>query len=354
MAIHRKAFVVTRKMAALAALAGLGVVAASLATAVPATADSSGRTTLNAGNGTAGVNQVLTGTYEYPNGDYPTCWDPRTGVRFDFKLKDGTDLGSVDATCSGTSTWTATMNWTPASSGSYTITAYASEPNFGGSGNPLGQASKKVSITGSKPAPSSAPSKARNLKVTGVSTNAVSLNWDAPSSPGSSPISGYIVKWDGPTSGQIVAPATNANIGTLTAGSAYTFSVAAANAVGWSDWVSVSQRTANAPTPAPVAQQRLVGPMWTGGGPKVTSNMWRTFNNTQNLDTNAGYEARLSATNRSASIKSVSFRYDGDRAQVRAVLKPGQRRGTFTLVEYAPAVPGFTAMSMTRVIKVVK
>ena len=348
----------TRRMTApLAVLAGLGVLAAGLAVASPAVADNRGRTSLSASNGSVGVNQVLSGTYEYPNGDYPTCWDPRTGVQFDFRLDDGTDLGSVDASCSGTSTWTATMNWTPTSPGSVTVTALAVEPNFGGSGSTLGQASRKVKIAGAKPAPSAAPSVPRNLKVTGVSTNAVSLNWDTPSSSGSSPISGYIVKWSGPTSGQVVANATNANIGTLSPNSGYTFSVSAANASGWSDWVSVNQRTANGPGPAPAPaaqkQQLLVGPSWEGGGPKVKSTKWKTFNNTQNLDTNAGHEARLSATNKSG-VKSVSFRYSGDLAQVRAVLKPGVKRGSFTLVEYAPAVPGFTAMSVTRVITVVK
>jgi hypothetical protein len=196
----------------------------------------------------------------------------------------------------------------------------------------------------------------RGLKVTGVSTNVVSLNWTAPSSNGGSAISGYIVKWSGPTSGQIVAQTTNANIGTLSANSAYTFSVSAANAAGWSDWVSVSQRTANAPTPtpAPATQQLLVGPMWVGGGPKVKSGKWKTFNNPQNLDTNAGHEARLSAINRSSSVKSVSFRYNGEQVQVLAVLKPGAKSGSFTLQEYSPAVPGFTAMSMTRGITVTK
>lgn len=340
--------------AALAAAAAVGIAAATLMPTAPASARESGRTSVSAGNGSVGVNQVVTGTYEYPNGDYPTCWDQRSGVRFEFTLSNGGDLGSADATCSGTSTWTATVNWTPASPGSVTVTATAIEPNLGGSGSSLGRASKKVSIAGSKPAPSAAPSSPRKLRVTGASSNAVSLNWDAPSSTGSSPISGYIVKWSGPTSGQIVAGATNANIGSLAGNSAYTFSVSAANASGWSDWVSVGARTSSAPAPAPARQQLLVGPTWIGGGPKVKSNQWKTFNNTQNLDTNAGHEARLSAVNRSSSVKSVSFRYNGDQAQILAVLKPGAKRGSFTLVEYSPAVPGFTAMRMTRTIKVVK
>jgi hypothetical protein len=62
----------------------------------------------------------------------------------------------------------------------------------------------------------------------------------------------------------------------------------------------------------------------------------------------------LSAINRSSTLKSVVFRYDGDNAQVKAVLKPGAKKGTFTLREFSPALPGFTAMSMTRVITVVK
>ena len=133
-----------------------------------------------------------------------------------------------------------------------------------------------------------------------------------------------------------------------------TFSVSAANAQGWSDWASVTQNTANAPTPPPVQQQVLNGPSWTGGGPKVKSNNWKTFNNTANLDTNAGREAQLSAVNRSSTVKSVTFRYDGDNAQVKAVLKPGAKNGTFTLRAFSPALPGFTPMSVTRVIKVVR
>ena len=123
-----------RVTAPLAVLAGLGVVAAGLAVAAPASADNRGRTSLSAANGSVGVNQVLSGTYEYPNGDYPTCWDPRSGVQFDFTLDDGTDLGTVDAACSGTSTWTATMNWPPANPGSVTVSVRAIEPNLGGSG----------------------------------------------------------------------------------------------------------------------------------------------------------------------------------------------------------------------------
>ena len=343
--------------ARLAVLLGAGLVASAVAFALPATA-ANGKTTLSAGNGTVGVNQVLTATYVDNNAD-TSCDDESGAVSFDFQISNGTDLGTIAGSCTSVSngsytpvaTWTATMNWTPTANGSFIVSTYASQQLLGGT-NTVGQATKKVSIAAAKP--SGAPSKPQNLKVTGVSTNAVSLNWNAPSSSGGSGISGYIVKWAGPTSGQITVQATNANVGTLSAGSAYTFSVSAANAQGWSDWVSVTQNTANAPTPAPVQQQVLVGPMWTGGGPKVKSGKWKTFNNTQNLDTNAGHEARLSGINKSSSVKSVSFRYNGDAAQIRAVLKPGAKSGTFTLEEYSPAMPGFTAMSMTRVIKVVK
>ena len=340
-------------MARVVVLAAVGVVAASVTFASPASARDGGSTKLSAGDGTVGVNQVVTGTYVFGNGlDNPTCWDPGSGVSFHFQASDGTDLGSVDGTCSGTSTWTGTVNWTPSSPGRITLTVDASQQLLGGVNN-LGSASKRVNIAGVKP--SGAPSSPRGLSVTGVSTNAVSLNWSTPSSDGGSPISGYIVKWSGPTSGQFVAQATNANVGGLAAGSSYTFSVSAANAAGWSQWVNVSQRTANSPTPAPgpVTQQVLVGPSWTGGGTKVKSKVWKTFNNSQNLDTNAGHEARLSATNKS-SVSTVSFRYVGDQVQVLAVLKPGAKRGSFTLLEYSPAQPGFTAMGVTRTITVVR
>lgn len=343
------------------ALVGVGVLATSIALAAPAAARSvtaSGSTNLTAGNGTVGVNQVLTATFTSDTAT-TSCDDETGAVSFGFKVGNGTDLGTIPGTCTPVSngsytpvaTWTATMNWTPTSSGSVYVTTTAQRQLMGGSGT-VGEASRKVYIAAAPQ--SNAPSKPQNLQVTGVSTNAVSLNWRAPSSSGGSPISGYIVKWAGPTSGQITVQATNANVGTLSAGSSYTFSVSAANAQGWSDWASVSQNTANAPTPAPVQQQTLNGPTWTGGGPKIKSGTWKIFNNTSNLDTNAGREAQLSAINRSSTMKSVTFRYDGDNAEVKAVLKPGAKKGTFTLREFSPALPGFTAMSMTRVITVVK
>ena len=347
----------TKLTTSMAALAGVGLVAASLALAAPASAYD-GKTTLNAGNGTVGVNQVLTATYV--SYDATTSCDDEPGVvSFDFQLGNGNDLGTIAGTCTPVSngsftpvaTWTATMNWTPTTSGSVTLVVNALEQLMGGSPT-VGSTSRRVNIAAAQP--SGAPSKPQNLKVTGVSTNAVSLNWSAPSSSGGSAISGYTVKWAGPTSGQLTVQATNANVGTLSAGSTYTFSVSAANAQGWSDWVSVTQNTANAPTPPPVQQQMLSGPLWAGGGPKVISGQWRSFSNTSNLDTNAGREAQLSAINRASTIKSVSFRYDGDNAQVIAVLKPGAKKGSFTLRAFSPALPGFTAMSMTRVIKVVR
>ena len=344
-----------------AAIVGVGVVVASIALASPASArngSSNGTMNLTAGNGTVGVNQVLTATYASDTAT-TSCDDETGAVSFGFKVGNGTDLGTIPGTCTPVSngsyapiaTWTATMNWTPSSSGSVYVTASAVRQLMGGSST-VGETSRKVYVAAAPQ--SNVPSKPQSLRVTGVSTNAVSLDWRAPSSSGGSPISGYIVKWSGPTSGQITVQATNANVGTLSAGSSYTFSISAANAQGWSDWVSVSQNTANAPTPAPVQQQTLNGPTWTGGGPKVKSGAWTIFNNTANLDTNAGREAQLSATNRSSSLKSVTFRYDGDNAEVKAILKPGAKKGTFTLREFSPALPGFTAMSMTRVITVVK
>ena len=351
--------------ARLATFLCVGFAASSLALAAPASANS-GTATLTTHNGQVGVNQVLTATYVSSDAG-PSCDDEGGVVSFNFKVDKGPNLGTISGTCAPVSdgsvtpvaTWTATMNWTPTKPGAQLLTTQATQQLFGGA-PVVGQATKSVLIaTAAAPKPTT-PSKVRNLKVTGVSTNTVSLNWDAPSDTVASAIAGYVVKWAGPTSGQVSVQAntTNANIGTLTANSSYTFSVLATNLQGWGDPVSVTQNTANtpapAPTPPPLQQQTLVGPAWEGGGPKVKSGKWKTFNDTANLDTNAGQEARLRAQNKSASIKSVKFRYKGDFVEVRAVLKPGKKKGSFTLHESAPAVPGFTAMSVERNIKVVK
>ena len=351
----------SRTKAVSATLIGLALVGSQIAVAGSASADE-GTTTLSAGNGQVGTNQVLTATFAFSDAG-PTCDDQPPSVNFDFKIGESS-IGSASGTCTPVSngsftpiaTWTGTLNWTPTKPGSVTITTSANEQVLGGSPTVVGRASKKVQVAAAPAPKPTTPSKVRNLKVTGVSTNAVSLNWDAPSNNGASPIGGYVVNWTGPTSGQVSVPGTttNANIGTLSAGSTYTFTVIPTNAQGWGDSASVTQNTANAPTPPPVQAQTLVGPTWQGGGPKVKSGKWKTFNDTANLDTNAGHEARLSAVNRSASVKSVSFRYRGDLVQVRAVLKKGAKRGSFTLVESAPAVPGFNALRVTRDIRVVR
>ena len=349
----------SKKRAVSAAVIGLAVIASQIAAAGTASANG-GTATISAGNGQVGVNQVLTATF-VSNDAGPSC-DDQAPVNFSFSISNGPNLGSIAGTCTPVSngsftpvaTWTGTMNWTPTKSGNVTVSTQATQQLLGGSSS--ARASTRVQIAAAPAPQPSTPSKVRNLRVTGVSTNTVSLNWDAPSSAGASPIAGYVVNWSGPTSGQIsvAGNTTNANVGSLSAGSTYTFSVLATNAQGWGDSVSVTQNTANAPTPPPVQQQALVGPTWQGGGPKVKSGKWKTFNDTANLDTNAGHEARLSAVNKSASVKSVSFRYQGDFVQVRAVLKPGAKRGSFTLVESAPAFPGFTAMRETRNIRVVR
>ena len=351
--------------ARLATFLCVGFAASSLALAAPASANS-GTATLTTHNGQVGVNQVLTATYVSSDAG-PSCDDDGGVVSFNFKVDKGPNLGTISGTCAPVSdgsvtpvaTWTATMNWTPTKPGAQLLTTQATQQLFGGA-PVVGQATKSVLIAPAAAPKPTTPSKVRNLKVTGVSTNTVSLNWDAPSDTGASAIAGYVVKWAGPTSGQVSVQAntTNANIGTLTANSSYTFSVLATNLQGWGDPVSVTQNTANtpapAPTPPPLQQQTLVGPAWEGGGPKVKSGKWKTFNDTANLDTNAGQEARLKAKNKSASIKSVKFRYKGDFVEVRAVLKSGKKKGSFTLHESAPATPGFTGMDVERKIKVVK
>ena len=65
---------------------------------------------------------------------------------------------------------------------------------------------------------------------------------------------------------------------------------------------------------------------------------------------NLDVSSRLDSKSRIRMPKAVR----SDIVQVRAVLKKGKKSGTFTLVESAPAFPGFTAMRETRNIRVVK
>ena len=74
--------------ARVAILAGVGVIASSLAFALPASADS-GNTTLNAGNGTVNVNQVLAATYVAYDAS-TSCDDEPGAVTFGFKISNGT------------------------------------------------------------------------------------------------------------------------------------------------------------------------------------------------------------------------------------------------------------------------
>jgi hypothetical protein len=367
------------------ALAGgliLGLAASSLVFANSASA--AALVEFDTNNGQVGVSQVLSGTYisDAPN---DSC-DGYGAISFNFGVLLPTTIGSVAGTCTvadsgpyaNKAVWTASVNWTPKVAGKIVLSMQIKEQLLGGDPT-QGTATHTVVIgpavlpPGPGPAPAPAPqpapapapapkpapalpTKVQNLKVTGVSTNTVSLNWDAPRSSGASPVSGYVVSWSGPTSGQIGVPGntTNANVGTLLGNSSYTLSVLAANTQGWGASTSVTQATASAPTPPPTQQQTLAGPSWEGGGPKVKSGKWKTFNDTANLDTNAGQEARLKAKNKSASIRSVKFRRKGDFVEVRAVLKSGKKKGSFTLHESAPATPGFTGMDVERKIKVVK
>ena len=204
--------------ARLATFLCVGFAASSLALAAPASANS-GTATLTTHNGQVGVNQVLTATYVSSDAG-PSCDDEGGVVSFNFKVDKGPNLGTISGTCALVSdgsvtpvaTWTATMNWTPTKPGAQLLTTQATQQLFGGA-PVVGQATESVLIAPAAAPKPTTPSKVRNLKVTGVSTNTVSLNWDAPSDTGASAIAGYVVKWAGPTSGQVSVQAntTNAN-----------------------------------------------------------------------------------------------------------------------------------------------
>ena len=176
-----------------AAVLSTGLAASSLVLAAPASANS-GTATLTTHNGQVGVNQVLTATYVASDAG-PSCDDDGGVVSFNFTVDKGPNLGTVSGTCTPVSdgsvtpvaTWTGTMNWTPTKPGAQLVTTQATLQLIGGA-SVVGQATKSVLIAPAVAPKSTTPSKVRNLEVTGVSTNTVSLNWDVPSDTGASAI----------------------------------------------------------------------------------------------------------------------------------------------------------------------
>jgi hypothetical protein len=114
----------------------------------------------------------------------------------------------------------------PLTSGTaYTFTVAA--VNAVGTG-PASLPSLAVTPTASAPGVPGAPT-----NVVAVAGNqSASLTWAAPASTGGSPVTGYSVAISPAASAQVVVSGTSASVTALTNGTAYTFTVAAVNAVG--------------------------------------------------------------------------------------------------------------------------
>ena len=153
-------------------------------------------------------------------------WDaPSTGIPSTFTY---TVSGSGTITVSGTSaTVTGLSCNTP-----YTFSVDAT--NSAGTGPPA-----SVSVT----TQAGAPGAVQNLSGSATGSTTVSLDWDAPTACGSP--TGYTVTG----SGTISVSGTGATVTGLTAGTAYTFSVAASNSAGTGPATSVSVLVPEVPGP---------------------------------------------------------------------------------------------------------
>ena len=198
------------------------------------------------------------------------------------------------------------MNWTaPASDGGSAITSYRVTPYIGATAqaaisvpapassrtitglvagttytfkvaavNAVGPGSDSAASNAVTPtAPPQTPGQVTGVSATGGQEQAT-VSWTAPASDGGSAIMSYrVTPYIGTTAQAAVtvtAPATSKTITGLTGGTAYTFKVAAINAVGTGADSSASNSVT--PTAAPQAPGQVTGVSATGGQEQATVN----------------------------------------------------------------------------------
>jgi len=107
--------------------------------------------------------------------------------------------------------------------------------------------------------PAVAPGPVTGLVVTASTTDRIDIRWSAPADDGGSPITSYKVT---STGGLVTVVGSGAIINGLSAGTSYSYTVAAVNVAGESSPLSSSSSTlAATTTPAPAATAATDGPM---------------------------------------------------------------------------------------------
>jgi hypothetical protein len=217
-----------------------------------------------------------------------------------------------------------------------------------------------------------APNVPANLVGASRSQSSVALNWDAPEDDGGATVTGYEISWTG---GNQSVTGSSTVITGLKANTRYVFTVKARNAIGLGPGVLVAVTTGQEPpAPAP-APTKATGPVITpdgGNGDNIDGShdadgdpttiahrlnrnvTWpsvvlksgkpQVLVRTAALKTNAGSQATIRVTKKSASVAKASIIRKDGKVSLRATLKPGARSGFVIVSAQAPSKPGFEAL----------